>query len=182
METMILNHLLICSFTDAPKNVLLETSGTKACQGDVISINCSADANPSVTSYELLENDTVILDTSGRWSKTLTTGGVFIYKCVANNSVGTQQSSSVNVNVNGKGNENRLSLKGGRGLGAGTRGRGDVGRGDSGTRGRGTRGRGDVGREDSGTRGRGTRGRRTRGLGDVSTWGLGDVVTRDWAT
>ena len=99
-------------FTDPPENVQLETSAVnnKACQGDVISINCSADANPSVTSYELLENDTVILNTSGIWSKTFTTGGVFIYKCVANNSVGTQQSSSVTIYVNGKGNEKMLVL------------------------------------------------------------------------
>ncbi len=74
----------------------------KACQGDVISINCSADANPSVTSYELLENDTVILDTSGRWSNTFTTGGVFTYKCLANNSLGTEQSASVIVINNGE--------------------------------------------------------------------------------
>ena len=91
-------------FADPPGNVRLETSAVnnKACQGDVISINCSADANPSVSSYELLENDTVILDTSGRWSKTFATGAVFIYKCVANNSLGTQQSLSVTIYVNGE--------------------------------------------------------------------------------
>ncbi|KAL9964669.1 hypothetical protein ACROYT_G028344 [Oculina patagonica] len=85
-----------------PEKVQLTTSavGNKACQGDVISINCSADANPSVTTYELLENDIVIFNTSGSWSKTFTTGGVFIYKCVANNSVGTEQSASVTVTVN----------------------------------------------------------------------------------
>ncbi|XP_078379819.1 hemicentin-1-like isoform X4 [Oculina patagonica] len=85
-----------------PENVQLTTSAVdnKACQGDVISINCSADANPSVETYELLENDTVILDTSGSWSKTFTNEGVFIYKCVANNSVGTGQSASVTVTVN----------------------------------------------------------------------------------
>ena len=104
MEVVVvtLNELFLI-LLDPPEDVQLETSAVnnKACKGDVISINCSADANPSVTSYELLENDTVILDTSGRWSKTLTTGGVFIYKCVANNSVGTQQSSSVTIYVNG---------------------------------------------------------------------------------
>ena len=94
-------------FTDPPDNVRLETSAVnnKACQDDVISINCSADVDLSVTSYELLENDAVILDTTGRWSKTFTTGGVFVYKCVANNSMGTQQSSSVTIYVHGKINE-----------------------------------------------------------------------------
>ena len=89
--------------SDAPENVLLETSAAdnKACRGDVISINCSADAVPSVTSYQLFENDTAILDTTGMWSRTLSSGGVFIYKCVANNSLGTEESASVTVTVNG---------------------------------------------------------------------------------
>ena len=84
--------------------MLLETSAVddKACRGDVISIICSADAVPSVTSYELFENDTPILDTSGMWTKNFTTEGNFIYECVANNSLGTGESASVTVAVNGK--------------------------------------------------------------------------------
>jgi len=83
--------------------VLLETSAVdeKACRGDVVSIYCSADAVPSVTSYELFENDTLILDTSGMWTKNFTTEGKFIYKCVANNSLGKGESASVTVTVNG---------------------------------------------------------------------------------
>jgi len=83
--------------------VLLETSAVndKACRGDVISINCSADAVPPVTPYQLFENDTLILDTPGMWTKTFTTEGKFIYKCVANNSLGTGESASVTVTVNG---------------------------------------------------------------------------------
>ena len=83
--------------------MLLETSAVndKACRGDVISINCSADAVPSVTAYQLFENDSLILDTSGMWSKTFTTEGKFVYKCVANNSLGTGESASVTVTVNG---------------------------------------------------------------------------------
>ena len=81
----------------------LETSAAdnKACRGDVISINCSADAVPSVTSYQLFENDIAILGTSGTWTRNFTTNGTFIYKCVANNSLGTGQSASVTVTVNG---------------------------------------------------------------------------------
>ena len=96
---------IVFFLTDKPESVELKTSAAdkKSCQGDVISINCSAVANPSVTSYQLLENDTAILDTSGRWSRTFTTGGVFIYKCVANNSLGTGQSASVTTTVNGNG-------------------------------------------------------------------------------
>jgi len=81
----------------------LKTSvGNEACESETISINCSADALPSVTSYELLENGSVVSDTSGMWSRTLSSGGVFIYKCVANNSLGSTESESVTVTVNGK--------------------------------------------------------------------------------
>ena len=74
----------------------------KTCKGETISINCSADAVPSVTSYEMFENDEMIMDTSGMWSRTLSSGGVFVYKCVANNSLGSTPSESVTVTVNGK--------------------------------------------------------------------------------
>ena len=102
MCTVVLTEIVFLSL-DPPDNVKLETSAAnnKACQGDVVSIDCSADANPSMMSYQLLENDTAILDSSGRWSRTFTTGGVFIYKCVANNSLGTGESASVTITVNG---------------------------------------------------------------------------------
>ena len=76
----------------------------KACTGEVISFHCSANANPGVTSYQLLENETAILNTSasGMWSKTLENEGFFVYKCVANNSLGSEYSTSVTVTVNGK--------------------------------------------------------------------------------
>jgi len=83
--------------------VQLETStaDNKACRGDVISINCSANAVPSVTLYQLFENDIAILDTSGIWTRNFKTGGRFTYQCVANNSLGTGQSANVTVTVNG---------------------------------------------------------------------------------
>ena len=88
---------------DQPEKVQLEISAVDntACWGDIISINCSADANPPMMSYQLLENDIAILDASGRWSRTFTTGGAFVYKCAANNSLGTGHSASVAVIVNG---------------------------------------------------------------------------------
>ena len=81
----------------------LKTSAAdnKACEGETISINCSADAVPSVISYELFERGSVILDKSGMWSTALSEG-VFIYRCVANNSLGSTESGSVTVTVNGK--------------------------------------------------------------------------------
>ena len=76
----------------------------KACTGKVISFTCSADANPRVTSYQLFENEKAILNTSasGTWSKTLKIEGVFVYKCVANNSLGSEYSMDLSVTVNGK--------------------------------------------------------------------------------
>ena len=78
----------------------------KACKGKVISFNCSANANPGVTSYQLFENETAILNTSasGMWTKTLGNKGVFVFKCVAKNSLGSKYSTSVTVAVNGKQN------------------------------------------------------------------------------
>ncbi|XP_022800875.1 hemicentin-2-like isoform X2 [Stylophora pistillata] len=87
-----------------PENVQLMSSATnyKACRGDVISFNCSADANPAVVSYQLFENETAILNTSatGMWSKTLENEGVFIYKCVAHNKLGSMYSTNVMLTVN----------------------------------------------------------------------------------
>ena len=76
----------------------------KACEGDVVGFNCSAIANPEVTSYQLFENETAILNTSatGMWRKTLESEGVFVYKCVANNSLGSEYSTSVTITVNSR--------------------------------------------------------------------------------
>ena len=76
----------------------------KACTGKVISFTCSAAANPRVTSYQLFENGKAILNTSasGTWSKTWESEGVFVYKCVANNSLGSGYSMNVPFTVNGK--------------------------------------------------------------------------------
>ena len=94
----------ISFFLVKPGTVLWETSAAdnKACEGDTISINCSAVAVPCVTSYHLLENGSVVSDTSGMWNRRFSSGGVFTYKCVANNSLGSTESESVTVTVNGK--------------------------------------------------------------------------------
>ena len=77
----------------------------KACMGKVIfSFSCSANANPGVTSYQLFENETAILNTSapGMWSGALKSQGIFVYKCVANNSPGSEYNMDVTVTVSGK--------------------------------------------------------------------------------
>ena len=92
---------------DKPGNLQLTTAvlDNKACKDDMIlSVNCLAGANPSVTSYQLYENDNAIFDANplGMWERNVLTVGVFIYKSVANNSLGSEVSSSVMVTVNGK--------------------------------------------------------------------------------
>ena len=91
-------------FSVKPDKVQLVTSAAddKACRGDVIRINCSAEAVPSEISYQLFENDIAILDVSGRWSRPLTTVGMLTYKCVPNNTLGTEENVTVTVTVNGK--------------------------------------------------------------------------------
>ena len=75
----------------------------KACQGNTISFNCSADAKPAVTSYQLFKNDTAMnISLSGIWNEPLASGGVFVYRCVATNTLGTASSTDVAVTVNGK--------------------------------------------------------------------------------
>ena len=75
----------------------------KACQGDTITFNCSADAKPEVTSYHLFRNDTAVdVSLSGIWSENLTSEGVFVYKCGAKNTLGIANSTDVTVTVNGK--------------------------------------------------------------------------------
>ena len=93
------------SILDPPENVQLTTNATasKACQNDVVSFMCSADAVPSAMSFQLFK-DNVPMETSdsGMWAKPLSEGGVFAYKCVANNSIGSASSATVSITVNGK--------------------------------------------------------------------------------
>ena len=93
------------SIVDPPENVLLTTNATtnKACQSYVVSFTCSADAVPSAMSFKLFK-DNVLMEISapGMWVKTLSEGGMFHYKCVANNSIGSASSTNINITVNGK--------------------------------------------------------------------------------
>jgi len=71
----------------------------------VINFTCSADGNPAVHPYQLFENDTLVTEGSnspGMWNRTMSTGGVFIYKWKANNTAGTGQRESVIATANGK--------------------------------------------------------------------------------
>ena len=83
--------------------VQFDANETTVCQNDVVALNCSANGNPMVHTHQLFENNVLVTNGSGPivWSKTMSTGGVFMYKCVANNTIGTA-SKTVNVTVNGK--------------------------------------------------------------------------------
>ena len=96
---------LFVTFLDKPENFQFAASEIEVCQDKVINFTCSADGNPAVHTYQLFENDTLVTDGSnshGMWNRTMSTGGVFIYKCVANNTVGTGRSESVTVTVDGE--------------------------------------------------------------------------------
>ena len=81
----------------------VNSSNAHICQGEVVHLTCSAVGDPVVHSYQLFVNDTLVNTSSGSvvWSRTLSNGGVFIYKCVANNTVGTANATRT-VAVNGK--------------------------------------------------------------------------------
>ena len=71
----------------------------------MINFNCSADGNPAIDTYQLFENDALVTDgtnSHGTWNPKMPDGGVFIYKCVANNTAGSGQSETVTVTVNGE--------------------------------------------------------------------------------
>ena len=73
---------------------------------------CSADAVPSAMSFQLFK-DNVAMETSdsGMWAKPLSEGGVFAYKCVANNSIGSARSANVSITINGKWDLHVLTFK-----------------------------------------------------------------------
>ena len=55
-----------------------------------------------MTSYQLFRNDTDVGESNTRiWVKILPNSGLLMYKCVANNSVGSSESPSVSITVNG---------------------------------------------------------------------------------
>ena len=87
-----------------PEMAQLLPSETTVCRGTNIVFNCSANGNPSVFTYQLYENDVLVNEGSSSevWNRTMSTGGVFNYRCVVNNTIGNATSPSVNITVNGK--------------------------------------------------------------------------------
>ena len=81
----------------------ISAMNNKACLGDVVNFTCSAIANLAVSLYQLFENDTALLDKNavGMWNRTFTSGGVYFYKCVANNTMGSINGKDVRLTVKG---------------------------------------------------------------------------------
>ena len=91
-------------FSVKPENVHLVATimGGEACQNDFLSLGCSADASPPVSSYQFFENDVLLgSNNSGMLATSLSTSGVLIYRCVASNLVGTVNSANVSIDVGG---------------------------------------------------------------------------------
>ena len=94
-------------FADGPENVILTTNTTsKVCTRDVIHFTCTASqANPPVHTYLLYQNDTVInnMGISGTLVKAMENAGMFVFRCVANNSVqGIGTSNDTVLTVDGE--------------------------------------------------------------------------------
>ena len=93
------------NLTDKPEKFNFTVSKSAVCQGFVITFNCLANGFPLVDTYELLENGVSVRNGShslGMWSRNMSTGGVFNYKCMAKNPAGTAYSMNVTVTVSGK--------------------------------------------------------------------------------
>ena len=100
---LIFTHFL-SSVKPEDVQLLTNASANQACLGSYLNFNCSVgSANPPVIFYQLLKND-VVVDTSnsGMWIRMLPNSGVFTYKCVVNNTLGTANSTSVIITVGGR--------------------------------------------------------------------------------
>ena len=96
------NALII--FLVKPENIRLVANnmGDEACQNDSVSLSCSADASPPVSSYQFFENDVLLgSNNSGMWTTSLSSSGMLIYRCVASNLVGAANSANVSIDVGG---------------------------------------------------------------------------------
>ena len=89
---------------DNPKNVnfTANVTSTETCLGWVVKFTCAADSNPAVETYSLYEDDTIVdMDVLGVWIRPLNKFGHVMYRCKANNSVGSGISNSITLTVGG---------------------------------------------------------------------------------
>ena len=81
----------------------MQVSEDTVCKGANVIFNCSVtDASPMELIYQLYENNFVVSNSiTGILNRSMTTGGVFGYKCKVNNTIGTVMSENVTITVNG---------------------------------------------------------------------------------
>ena len=89
---------------DPPVNIQLSASRSAVCENETIIFKCLSHGNPAVNAYALFEYDTLVndLSSSGVWKRKMLSWGMFVYKCVAKNAVGTGNSTGLVVNVHCK--------------------------------------------------------------------------------
>ncbi|XP_015760642.1 PREDICTED: hemicentin-1-like isoform X2 [Acropora digitifera] len=85
-----------------PEGVQFQVSEDTVCKGANVIFNCSVtDASPMELTYQLYENNFVVSNSiTGTLNRSMTTGGVFGYKCKVNNTIGTVMSENVTITVN----------------------------------------------------------------------------------
>ncbi|XP_036436830.1 B-cell receptor CD22-like isoform X1 [Colossoma macropomum] len=91
--------LLLSSFLDGPKKVLVSISETA--EGSSVTLTCSSDANPPVQNYTWFKEGGSSPVGSGHSYRALQSGS---YYCVAQNEHGSQKSAAVTVTEKGVGN------------------------------------------------------------------------------
>ena len=73
------------------------------CIGTIVNLTCKANANPLVDTYTLYKNNDVVAQRQEIMeTETLGLPGQYIYRCEANNSVGTGRSGDTILTVGGK--------------------------------------------------------------------------------
>ena len=73
------------------------------CIGTIVNLTCKANANPQVDNYTLYKNNDVVVQRQEIMEiETFGLPGQYIYRCEANNSVGTGRSSDTILTVGGK--------------------------------------------------------------------------------
>ena len=101
--SFITSLILYCLVKPGNVQLIANSDNANICRGKVLNFTCSAVGDPVVHTYQLFANESLVNTSSSSvvWSRTLSTGGVFIYKCVVNNTVGTANVTRT-VTVNGK--------------------------------------------------------------------------------
>ena len=99
---LFLAFAFLCAVKPVVKLVRNDTR-ENICIGTIVNLTCKANANPLVDTYTLYKNNDVVAQMQEIMGiETLGLAGQYIYRCEANNSVGTGRSSDTILTVGGK--------------------------------------------------------------------------------